>query len=109
MRQKVCECVQCGQPVPTRWGRFCEACRMERLSHGGRPGKARSVAAHPSKTKKKVTVKARCPKCRRAHGVQMRRDPGRTVWEFCKHHKGLRQMDYIPTTEISRDILRIRG
>lgn len=103
MRQKVCECVQCGQPVPTRWGRFCEACRMERLSHGGRPGKARSVAAHPSKTKKKVTVKARCPKCKPGHDIhyiEVRRDPGRMIYEYCGRHAHLRYEEHQPTMSL---------
>jgi len=54
-----------------------------------------------------IKVKAKCPKCpagQDIHYVEVRRDPHRILFEFCKNHKGLRQMDYFPEMSLSPDI-----
>jgi hypothetical protein len=110
---RLCEC---GKPVTTVNGRFCDGCRRERNSHGGRPrgsgnsdadrhGRYQALSNHHL-----VRVQAKCPKCQVIHYVKLRKDPGRKIYEFCPRHAGLRQIpEYIPTAEISRDILRIRA
>lgn len=51
-----------------------------------------------------ISVPAKCPKCpagQDIHYVKVRKDPGRMLWEFCPHHKGLRQIDYVPEATVS--------
>lgn len=110
-KPRLCEC---GQPVTTKWGHFCDDCRRERNSHGGRPkGSGNREADHYGgylalSNKPLIRVKAKCPKCQITHYIKLRRDPGRMLFEFCKHHKGLRQMEYVPTAGVS-DAIRITG
>ncbi len=53
-----------------------------------------------------IEVKARCLKCPGLgiHFVSVRHDPGRMLYEFCPHHRGLRQLDYFPELPISPEI-----
>lgn len=55
-----------------------------------------------------VLIKAKCPKCGEIHEIYDYCDDGHLSRVFCRHHRGLRQMEYFPTAEISPDI-RIRA
>jgi len=55
-----------------------------------------------------VLIRAKCPKCGEIHEIYDYCDDGHLSRVFCKHHKGLRQMDYFPEMSLSPDI-RIRA
>lgn len=92
----------CGNVITRPHAQWCDACRKEKYSHGGRPyGSKNRRSERVSKETKQPTVlvKARCPKCqtgRDIHYINLKRDPGYIVPEFCRNHRGLRFIDYIP-------------
>jgi DNA (cytosine-5)-methyltransferase 1 len=49
-------------------------------------------------------IKAKCPKCGSIHKIYDYCDDGHLSRVFCRHHKGLRQMDYFPELSLSPDI-----
>ncbi|MFA5377578.1 MAG: hypothetical protein WC455_17640 [Dehalococcoidia bacterium] len=49
-------------------------------------------------------IKAKCPKCQTIHEIYDCCDDGRLSRVFCRHHKGLRQMEYFPELSLSPDI-----
>jgi hypothetical protein len=82
------------------------------MAHGGLVSvmiynNLKKLEAERKTTYQTILVKAKCPRCPAGHDihyVDVRRDPHRMLFEFCKNHKGLRQMDYFPELPISRDI-----
>jgi hypothetical protein len=102
-KPRLCEC---GQPVTTVNGRFCDGCRRERNSHGGRPkGSGNREADHYGgyqalSNKPIIRVKAKCPKCQITHYIKLRRDPGRMLFEYCGRHAHLRYEEHQPTMSL---------
>jgi len=100
---------ECGNLITRKFARYCDKCGKARMANGGYVSitsynRLKEIAAERRTSHQTIPVKAKCPKCRVLHDVQVRHDPGRLLWEFCKHHKGLRQMEYFPDGVLSRAI-----